>query len=118
MGKSIHEIIIEGIEYNSGYKVVTENLESLGLRKNPNIIKYTINEWYNLSEEQIEKGNGDWGGIWVCRILGGARKIKKYMKDKYGKDTIIFKTGIDEILFYNNYRIKTNGVILLEELSD
>jgi hypothetical protein len=49
----------EGIEYNLGYKVTTSDLKSLGLRNNPNIISYPIDEWFYLPENQIEKGKGD-----------------------------------------------------------
>lgn len=46
-------------------RIVTNNLKSLGSRKNKDIIKYPIGEWYFLPEKDIEEngGNGDFG-LW------------------------------------------------------
>ena len=103
-------------EKNIAYKVVTQNLQSLGLRKNPNIMTFKLDEWIYLPKKDIVSGKGDWGGIWVAKQKSGATKLKKYMKNKYNIDTRIFVTQIDNILFSNSYRIKTNGVRLLEEI--
>lgn len=99
-----------------GYKVVTKNMKSLGLRKNPNIIKYPFNKWYYLTDNKIKKGMDDWGGIWVTRTLSSARTLQKYMKCQYNKKVRIFKAIIDKTLYANSYRIKTNGLKLLEEI--
>lgn len=99
-----------------GYKVVTGDLKSLGLRKNPNILEFKINEWFYLPRKDIEEGEKDWGGIWVARTLSNAKKLKDYMKNKYNKETRIFKTALDKILYLNSYRIKTNGIKLVEEI--
>jgi len=99
-----------------GYKVVTQDMKSLGLRKNPNILEFKLNEWYYLPKNQIEKSSGDWGGIWVARTFSNAKKLKQYMTEKYHKPTKIFKTALDKILYSNSYRIKTNGVKLIEEI--
>lgn len=45
------------------YKVFTEELKSLGLRKNPNIITFIPNEWYFLDKDNIVEGVSDFGGI-------------------------------------------------------
>jgi hypothetical protein len=112
----IQTITLDDKVYNLGFKVVTQNLESLGLRKNPNIIKFPISEWYFLQENQIVHGQGDFGGIWVARTLSGAKGLQKYMKKQYNQETRIFKTAIDQILYSNSYRMKTNGVNMLEEI--
>jgi hypothetical protein len=113
---SKNTITIDDKIYSSGYKVVTSNLESLGLRRNPNIIKYPVAEWYFLPENKIVSGNDDFGGIWVAKTLSGAKKLQQYMQEHYSKDTRIFKTAIDKILYSNSYRLKTNGINMLEEI--
>lgn len=112
----IHTMKLENRIYPLGFKVVTENLESLGLRKNPNIIRYPINEWCFLNPENIRKGNDDFGGIWLARTLSGARGLSRYMKNKHSKKTRIFESVLDEILYANDYRIKTNGIYLVGEI--
>jgi len=98
------------------YKVVTKNMKSLGLRNNPNIIQYPINQWVYLKKEDLQEGARDWGGIWVAKTLSGAKKLRNYMAKKYSHQTRIFKSDIDKILYANSYRIKTNGIKLLEEI--
>ncbi len=112
----IDTINLNGDCYPVGYKVVTEDLKSLGLRRNPNIIAYSINEWYYLKENQIKDGPDDWGGIWVARTLSNAKKLKKYYEEKHLKSARVFKATLDEILYFNSYRIKTNGIVMLEEI--
>ena len=101
---------------NIAYKVVTRDLKSLGLRKNPNILTFPINEWFYLPKEKVKNGKGDWGGVWVAKNLSGANKLKKYMKEKYSQKARIFKSEIDKILYQNSYRVKTDGLRLLEEI--
>jgi hypothetical protein len=112
----IQTITLDDKVYNLGFKVVTQNLESLGLRKNPNIIKYPISEWYFLPKNKIKSGQDDFGGIWVTRTLSGAKGLQRYMKKYYSQETRIFKTAIDTILYSNSYRMKTNGINMLEEI--
>ena len=98
------------------YKVVTNDMKSLGLRNNPNILKYSIYTPFYLQKSEIVKGKSDYGGIWVARKLSGAKTLQKYMKSKYNKNVRIFKVIIDKILYANSYRIKTNGLKFLEEI--
>jgi hypothetical protein len=114
----IQTITLEDRMFNSGFRVLTEDLKSLGLRRNPNIIQYPFRKWYFLPTSQIQKGPDDRGGIWVTRTLSDAEKLVKYMKEKHEIKTRLFKAAIDEILYINSYRIKTNGIYLLEELRD
>lgn len=113
----INIVNLENRTYLIGYKVVTQDLKSLGLRNNPNILQYPINKWYFLPKEKIKRDSKDYGGIWVTRTLSDAKKLSKYMKDKYNIKTRIFKTTLDQILFFNSYRIKTNGIMLYKEIS-
>lgn len=76
-------------------------------------------EWVVLPDDQIEKGVGDWGGIWVKTTQGEARKLKKYMAEEAKKRVVgcrIFITRIGEVLYENPYRIKTDKVFLEEEI--
>ena len=105
-----------GKDYPVGYKVVTPERCSLGLRKNPNILRFPIGEWYSLPESEVEEGVKDWGGIWVARTLSSARGLQRYMKKQHAQETRVFKTLLDKILFANSYRVKTNGINMIEEV--
>lgn len=94
------------------YKVVTKGMRSLGLRKNPTILKFTVNKW--VSSPTVKEGKSDDGGIWVAQNLSGANKLKKYMDEQYGIKTLIFLCLADKILYSNSYRVKTNRVMLLK----
>jgi hypothetical protein len=113
---NIHTTKHRGMIYPVAYKVVTQNLKSLGLRKNPNIIKYPKNKWLYLPEHKVTNGIGDFGGIWLARTLGSARKYQRYMREKHDTETRVFKSLVDRILFSNQDRVKTNGICMIEEL--
>ncbi len=114
----LKKIVFDNKEYFLGYKVVTSEMKSLGLRRNPNIIEYPVNEWFYLPKNELKRGKEDWGGIWVCRQPGAAKKVSEYMMEMYSKPTRIFKTLLDDVLYANSYRVKTNGVFLFEEITD
>lgn len=107
---------IDGREFYCGYKVVRENMTSLGLRKNPNIMSFKLGEWIYLPEEQVLEGISDYGGIWLARTEGRANAYRKYMREQHNAETKIFYSLIDRILFSNQDRLKTNGIKLLKEL--
>jgi hypothetical protein len=98
------------------YKVFTSDLKSLGLRKNPNILQFAPGETHQLPDNQIEEGQGDWGGIWVTSNRSGAKKITEYMLEKYDIPCRIFEVQVGDILYQNNYRLKTDSVLLLAEV--
>jgi hypothetical protein len=119
--KSLQRIIFENREYYIGYKVVTNEMKSLGLKRNPNIKEYPVNEWFYLPKDELERGKEDWGGIWVTKDQSGARNIVNYMRKKYSRETRVFKALLDKILHVGegySYRVKTNGVFLFEEITD
>lgn len=107
---------LEGRTFKLGYKVVTDDLKSLGLRNNPNIIQYPIDKWFFLPADSIASGSDDWGGIWTLRLLSGAKRLRDYMYDYHKMETRVFKACLGKILFYNSYRIKTNAIRMFEEL--
>jgi len=96
------------------YKVVTEEMRSLGLRKNPSIIVFPIGVWIK-EPRPLEYNNKDWGGIWCCEKLSAARALKRYYESRYGKARI-FECKIGEVVFQNNYRTKTDKVKLIKEI--
>jgi hypothetical protein len=112
----IGTVDIEGQPYFCGFKVVTLENASLGLRRNPDILVYPLKEWFFLPEEKVAEGPKDPGGIWLARTLSGARALKKYMLQKHQTETRIFHSAVDEILYCNSYRLKTNGILLIEEV--
>lgn len=102
--------------YPLGYKVVTEELKSLGLRKNPNIFTFPIGEWVVQPDEITKVGKEDWGGIWTALRKGSIRTLKNYMAEMYGIKTRAFLTAMHRPVYANSYRIKSQGVMLLEEI--
>jgi hypothetical protein len=105
-----------GKELFCGYKVVRENMTSLGLRNNPNIMTFRLDEWSYFPEERIIEGIGDYGGIWLARTYGRAKAYKKYMRKQHDCEARIFLSLIDRVLLINQDRLKTNGIKMLEEL--
>jgi len=116
MPVKIAEETIDGIVRKIGFKVITPDMKSLGLRGNPNILEYSLGDWIFVPEEQVVPGKSNFGGIWLARTAGNARKLQKYIKEEHGVDARVFKAAIDRILYLNDYRIKTNGVMLYEEV--
>jgi hypothetical protein len=90
------------------FKVTTSNLQSLGLRKNPTILIFPLGEW--VKSPTIKEGNSDDGGIWLAVSLSNARRLKKYMFERYGEPCRIFKATVGQILFKNSYRVKTDKI--------
>ena len=96
------------------YKVVTENMRSLGLRKNPSIIVFPLNSWVEEPRD-LEYNDKDWGGIWCCEKLSAARALKRHFESRYGKARI-FECEIGRVLFQNSYRTKTDKIKLTKEI--
>jgi hypothetical protein len=109
-------IEIKGIKYPIGYKVTDIQNRSLGLRQNPNILTFPINEWLILPLDKTFAGRGDWGGIWSALRRSGATTLRKYMLEKYDTETKIYLSAIYKPIYANSYRVKSQGIILLEEL--
>lgn len=98
------------------YKVVTKDIKSLGLRRNPNVMTFSVFEWISLSDDQLKEGKEDWGGIWTAKTKSGAKALKNYMRAHYGVECRIFEAQIDNVLFQNSYRVKTNAIFLEKEI--
>jgi len=89
------------------FKVLRDDLTSLGLRKVPRI-QYVLGEWVHGSSKH---------GLWVARTKSSAFSLKKYFELKYCEPAVVFSCLIGEILFESTYRIETNRVMLIEKLS-
>ena len=107
---------IDGVLKPVVFKVVTSDLKSLGLRRNPNIMQFPIGEWVELSDDKLVPDEKGWGGIWGKLTLSDAKGLAKYMLREYGAPTRIFLTGVDNSVYANRYSIKSQGIILLREL--
>ena len=108
--------VIENKFYPLGYKVVTNNLESLGLRKNPNIMKFPIGQWVRLPESLTVPGEADFGGIWSALRKSSIKKLQKHCMETHGMETRAFLVAMDNPMYANSYRVKSQGVLLLEEV--
>lgn len=106
----------EGKMHHIGYKVVTSDMRSLGLRHHRNILTYSQGGWLVLPDEWIEEGGTDWGGFWSSRTKSIARRLREYVKETHNIDGRIFKAYLGTLLFYNTYRIKTDRIYLGREL--
>lgn len=105
------------------YKVVTQDMKSLGLRKNPNIMTFEFDKWKKEKPQNIDRTANDFGGIWVAQSLSGAKSLIKYLKKKATKEgrpdlnhCRVFEVEIGEILYQNSYRVKTDKVKFVREL--
>lgn len=97
------------------FKVVTEDLKSVGLL-GATPIQYTVGEWTHPLEplsNHPRKG----GGLWVYRKRGAAMASKRYMSHQHGKAVRIFSCLIGNIIYETSYRVKTDKVMLVEEIS-
>ena len=99
------------------YKVVTEDLRSIGLRGAPQI-QYKIGEWvYPLEPLSMHYFKG--GGLWVYSKRSDALNGKRYVEKKHRIKCRIFFCRIGIILTHTPetfHRVKTNKVMLLQEL--
>ena len=109
-------IKIANIWHPLGYKVVTGDGMSLGLRHNPTPLHFPVNEWVKMRKEDLISSKEDAGGIWSALKKSDAITLKKYMLSQYGERAKIYLTALFNPIFANNYRVKSQGVMLLEEL--
>ncbi len=96
------------------YKVVTDDMKSLGLKNNTNIVTYPINEW--VIHPTPKTGKRDDGGYWATKTIGIAKDLVRYMWYKHQKSTRIFKCTGEGILFMNTRRVKLRKIRLESEI--
>lgn len=109
---------VENKWFPLGYKVVTQENQSLGLRRNPTIYTYKVGEWNIMPTDQIIRGDVDEGGIFSGASLASARKTQKYCLERQIDpfETRIFFAAIYKPFLANGYKVKSQGIMLLEEL--
>lgn len=109
--------ILDGEKVQIGYRVVKKDgMCSLGLRRNPNIVVYKIGEWTILSENNIMVGPEDWGGIAICRTPSQANALKRYMEHEKGIPVRVFQCVFGDIMHHKDWRIKTDRILMYEEI--
>ena len=96
------------------FKVVTEGLQSLGLKGNTNIMTFPINQW--VFEPNPIEGEVDEGGIWCAHTPGIAKSYVRYMDQKHNRKAHIFYAEVGKILWRNHRRIKVDSLCLTQEL--
>lgn len=99
-----------------GYKLVTEEMMSLGLRNNPTPMQFSMGEW-QFEERNMHLNADDEGGIWTALKKGSLKTLAKHCEKTWGMKTRGFLTAICNPVYANSYRIKSQGVMLLKEIS-
>ena len=114
---NIKTVSIEESLYPTGYRVVKKkDLTSLGLRRNPHILHYPINEWLYLPKKQIQEGPQDWGGISILLKPSQAKWMQNYMLDMHSMETRVFKAAFKDIIHLKERSVKTNAILMYEEI--
>lgn len=108
--------LVDGVLRPIVFKVVTADWKSLGLRHNPSILTYTLGKWISLADDQTIPGVSNKGGIWSALRLSGARTLTNYMLNKYGVTTRVCLAAIEQPLFANSWRVKSQSIKLLEQV--
>ena len=102
------------------YKIVDSNLKSLGMRPKGRavpIVQYRIGKW-TRPLEPISANPDEGGGLWVNPTLSQSKSLAQYLWRRYRRTTRIFTCHIGRVLCQpSTYRLKTNKVMLLEEIS-
>jgi hypothetical protein len=114
----LEHVIQGGQLYSVAYKVVTDDMKSLGLRRNPNIMQYHPNMWITIPDEDIRRGSDDFGGMWLARTPGAAKVYQQYMRTQHDQAVRIFQTFVGDVLFVNRVRVKTDAVYLFHEIEN
>ena len=104
--------------YPLGYKVVTLDNKSLGLRKNPTIYTYEVGGWMIMPKDELIIEDIDEGGIFSGASLSSARKTQQYCRERQKDpfETKIFYAAIYRPFLANGYKVKSQGIMLLKLL--
>lgn len=105
--------------YPLGYRVTTMDNKSLGLAGNTNILTYKLNEWVGIPKRELDHSIRSEGGIWTTINLSDARTLQRYFLTRfnYVTNTRIYLAAIGNPVFANSYRVKSEKIMLLEELT-
>ena len=91
-----------------GFKVLRENLKSLGILGAP-LKQYYFDTW-NKAERPLSPHPRKGGGIWLAKTLKDAKKLQKYVFKTRKIKTRIFFCKIGKIIFQTSGRIKTDKI--------
>lgn len=99
------------------YKVLREDLTSIGLRYcKP--IQYKLGEWCFMNPpERIYYPNQSKGGLNVCKTKYGVRWLREYVMKRYGFKTLVFECEIGITLYESRFKIETDKVRLLKNVT-
>ncbi len=99
---------------NNYFKVVSDDLTSVGLLGAAKL-QYKVGEWvYPLEPLSDHPRRG--GGLWVIRKRGAAFRMRRYLLDNHNLRARVFSCRIGDIILETSYRLKTDKVMLLDEL--
>ncbi len=96
------------------FKVLRQNLKSVGLLQAA-FLQYKLDKWVKPMEplsSHPRKG----GGLWVVPKKSNAVAMKKYLARKHNLTSRIFRCRIGKIIYRSSCRIKTDKVMLTEEV--
>lgn len=109
---------IEERWYPLGYRLVRPDLTSLRLKRNPTPLQYYIGKWVKLPKNELVAEMVDIGGIFSGAGLGEARKTEasclSRQKDPF--QPLFFYAALYRPIAANSYAVKSQGLMLLEEL--
>lgn len=96
------------------FKVVTQDLQSVGLL-GAVPLQYHLNKWVQPLEP-LSNDPRKGGGLWVAPRESHARAMQKYLARKHNLTAKIFRCNIGRIIYQSSCRIKTDKVMLIEEV--
>lgn len=109
---------LDGMWYPMGYRLVRQDLSSLKLRNNPTPLQYKIGEWVMLPKNELIAQMVDRGGIFSSASRSSSRKTEQScqtrMKEPFNPR--IFYAALYNPIAANSYAVKSQGLMLLEEI--
>jgi hypothetical protein len=103
--------------YPLGFRVTTMDNKSLGLRNNPTIFTYSKGNWV-LETKPLISERTDNGGIWSGASLSSAHKTQSYCLNRKENpfETKIYYAALYNPIFANSYGVKSEGLMILDEV--
>lgn len=99
------------------YKVLREDLTSIGLR-GCKPTQYKLNEWIFMNApEKLRFANQSAGGLNVYKTKFGVKWLRKYVKERYSMETIVFECDIGKILYESRFKIETDKIKLIRDVT-
>lgn len=111
-------IEIGGKPYPLGYRVTTLENQSLDLDHHGNILTYEQGRWVGIPKENLIADINGRGGVWTSTNLNTAQNLQRRIlaKTDYAMRTRIYLAAIDNPVFADRNRVKSEKIMLLEEL--